>query len=160
MSDRIVLANMRFEGRHGVHDGAARQPQPFEVDVELVLDLRPAGVDDDLGEDRRLRPGLRDRAGGSSRRASFQLLEAIAEAIADDAAGRRPGRRGRRPRPQAGGPARRPARPRRRRDPAAPAADAEPASARGAGVGLEVRRARPEGDVERMVLAVAEHGRR
>jgi dihydroneopterin aldolase len=48
VSDRIVLANMRFMARHGVHDWEQREPQPFEVDVELHRDLRRAGIDDDL----------------------------------------------------------------------------------------------------------------
>ena len=39
---------MRFQGRHGYYDHEMLTPQPFEVDVELVLDLQPAGVDDDL----------------------------------------------------------------------------------------------------------------
>ena len=39
---------MRFEGRHGYYDYELEQPQPFEVDVELVVNLQPAGVDDDL----------------------------------------------------------------------------------------------------------------
>ena len=41
MTDRIVLTNMRFEARHGVHDWERETAQPFEVDVELRLDLRP-----------------------------------------------------------------------------------------------------------------------
>jgi len=48
LSDRIVLANMRFQGRHGYYDHELLNPQPFEVDVELLLNLQPAGVDDDL----------------------------------------------------------------------------------------------------------------
>ena len=48
MTDRIVLTNLRFEARHGVHDWERETPQPFEVDVELALDLRPAGESDDL----------------------------------------------------------------------------------------------------------------
>lgn len=48
MNDRIVLANMRFAARHGVHDWEQREAQPFEVDVELYRDLRWAGADDDL----------------------------------------------------------------------------------------------------------------
>ena len=48
MADRIVLANMRFMARHGVHDWEQREAQPFEVDVELYRDLRQAGRDDDL----------------------------------------------------------------------------------------------------------------
>ena len=48
MTDRIVLTNMRFEGRHGVLDEERAAAQPFEVDVELHLDLGPAGQSDDL----------------------------------------------------------------------------------------------------------------
>jgi dihydroneopterin aldolase len=48
LADRIVLANMRFMGRHGVHDWERREAQPFEVDVELYRDLGRAGRDDDL----------------------------------------------------------------------------------------------------------------
>jgi len=48
VSDRIVLANMAFEARHGVHDWEKTQPQRFEVDLELELDLEPAGRSDDL----------------------------------------------------------------------------------------------------------------
>ena len=48
MTDRILLSRMRFDGRHGVSDEERATPQPFEVDVELYLDLQPAGIDDDL----------------------------------------------------------------------------------------------------------------
>jgi 7,8-dihydroneopterin aldolase/epimerase/oxygenase len=48
LADRIVLANMRFMARHGVHEWEQREAQPFEVDVELYRDLRRAGRDDDL----------------------------------------------------------------------------------------------------------------
>ena len=48
MSDRIVLANMRFMGRHGYYEHELETEQPFEVDVELILNLQPAGMDDDL----------------------------------------------------------------------------------------------------------------
>ncbi len=48
MSDRVVLSGMVFEGRHGVGEEERAAAQPFEVDVELVLDLRPAGQSDDL----------------------------------------------------------------------------------------------------------------
>ena len=48
LSDRIVLHNMRFQGKHGYYEHELTTPQPFEVDVELVLNLQPAGIDDDL----------------------------------------------------------------------------------------------------------------
>ncbi len=82
MSDRIVLANMRFVARHGVHEWERREPQPFEVDVELYCDLRRAGTDDDLKRTIDYGPvyaAVRRIVEGTS----FRLLEAIATAIAD-----------------------------------------------------------------------------
>jgi 7,8-dihydroneopterin aldolase/epimerase/oxygenase len=83
MTDRIVLRNIRLEGRHGVPDEERALPQPFEVDVELGLDLRPAGTSDDLartvdygGVDEIVR-----RIVGTE---SHRLLETIAERIADE----------------------------------------------------------------------------
>ena len=80
MSDRIVLSNMRFEARHGYHDHERLAPQPFEVDVELSLDLQPAGVSDDLARTvdySAVYESVRAILGSDS----FRLLEAIAEAI-------------------------------------------------------------------------------
>ena len=48
LSDRIVLHNMQFHGKHGYYEHELTKPQPFEVDIELVLNLQPAGIDDDL----------------------------------------------------------------------------------------------------------------
>jgi dihydroneopterin aldolase len=81
MSDRIVLSGMRFEGRHGVGEDERSYPQPIEVDLEVHLDLEPAGRSDDLAQTvdygpliERCREVVEDR--------SFRLLEAIAETIA------------------------------------------------------------------------------
>lgn len=83
MSDRIVLANMRFEGRHGYHDWEREAPQPFEVDVELRLDLEPAGRSDEL--DRTVDYGrVFDLVRGIVEDRTFRLLEAIAQTIADE----------------------------------------------------------------------------
>jgi dihydroneopterin aldolase len=81
MTDRIVLAGMAFQARHGVNDWEKVEPQRFEVDVELVLDARPAGVDDDLGKTvdyRRVYEITRDAVESQS----FDLIEALAETIA------------------------------------------------------------------------------
>jgi dihydroneopterin aldolase len=83
MSDRIVLTNMRFEGRHGYYDHELLSPQPFEVDVELVLNLQPAGVEDDLAQSidyGRIYAIARQVVESTS----FRLLEAIAEAISHE----------------------------------------------------------------------------
>lgn len=46
--DRILLEGMVFHGRHGTLAAERELGQPFVVDVELRLDLRPAGLSDDL----------------------------------------------------------------------------------------------------------------
>jgi dihydroneopterin aldolase len=82
VSDRIVLANMRFMGRHGVHDWEQRDPQPFEVDVELYRDLRRAGGADDL--EATIDYGIvYAKVQAIVEGSSMQLLEALAAAIAD-----------------------------------------------------------------------------
>ena len=84
VSDRIVLTNMRFEGRHGVHDWEQARAQPFEVDVELPA--RPAAgrastttwpQTVDYGR-------VYDVVRQIVESTSFRLLEALAEAIADE----------------------------------------------------------------------------
>ena len=49
-SDRILLEGMVFHGRHGTLPAERELGQPFVVDVELRLDLRPAGRSDKLEE--------------------------------------------------------------------------------------------------------------
>ncbi|MGI8909361.1 MAG: dihydroneopterin aldolase [Rubrobacteraceae bacterium] len=46
--DRILLEGMVFHGRHGTLPAERDLGQPFIVDVELRLALRPAGTSDDL----------------------------------------------------------------------------------------------------------------
>jgi dihydroneopterin aldolase len=89
MSDRIVLTNLRFDARHGVHAWERETAQPFEVDVESWLDLEPAGRTDDLA--RTIDYGLlydavADVVGGPSR----NLLESLAAAVADEVLARFP----------------------------------------------------------------------
>jgi 7,8-dihydroneopterin aldolase/epimerase/oxygenase len=81
VTDRIVLANMRFDGRHGDHDWERATPQPFEVDVELRMDLAAAGRSDELtttvdyGR-------VFDRVREIVESRTFHLLERLAETIA------------------------------------------------------------------------------
>ncbi len=83
MSDRIVLHDMVFQGRHGVLEQEQREAQPFHVDVELGLDLRPAGVDDDLA--RTIDYGtVFETCQSIVESTSFRLIEALAEAIAQE----------------------------------------------------------------------------
>ncbi len=46
--DRILLSGLRFMGTHGALPEESQRPQPFEVDLELLLDLRDAGRTDDI----------------------------------------------------------------------------------------------------------------
>lgn len=46
--DKIIMKGMRFFGRHGVLPQERELGQVFEVDVELSLDLGPAGLKDDM----------------------------------------------------------------------------------------------------------------
>ncbi len=83
MSDRIVLTNLRFQARHGYHAWEHERPQPFEVDVELVLDLQPAGAEDDLTRTvdySEVYEAVRQIVESTS----FKLLEALAEAISHE----------------------------------------------------------------------------
>ncbi len=74
---------MRFQGRHGYYDHEMLTPQPFEVDVELLLNLQPAGVDDDL--DKSVDYGkVYDAVRQIVESTSFRLLEALAEAISHE----------------------------------------------------------------------------
>jgi dihydroneopterin aldolase len=74
---------MRFEGRHGYYDHELLEPQPFEVDVELVLNLQPAGVDDDLEKSVDYGAAY-ETVRQVVESTSFRLLEALAEAISHE----------------------------------------------------------------------------
>ncbi len=125
MSDRIVLANMRFHGRHGYYDHELLATQPFEVDVELFLNLQPAGVDDDLAKSVDY-GAVYEAVRAIVESTSFRLLEAIAEAISHELLADFDVDEADRPGPQAGRPAWRPARLLRRGDPPPPGAERAP----------------------------------
>ena len=83
MSDRIILAAMRFQGRHGVTAEERATAQPFEVDVELVTDLQAAGEEDDLARTVDYSAAFticREVVEATN----FHLLEALAEALAHE----------------------------------------------------------------------------
>ena len=81
MTDRVVLHDMRFRGRHGVHDRERETDQPFAVDVELGLDLGPAGRSDDLAATIDY-GAVFETCRRTVEGRSFLLIEALAEAIA------------------------------------------------------------------------------
>ena len=83
MTDRIVLQNIRLQGRHGYYDHELETPQPFEVDVELLMNLQPAGIDDDL--EKSIDYGrVFDIVRQIVESTSYRLLEALAEAISHE----------------------------------------------------------------------------
>ncbi|GAB3536818.1 dihydroneopterin aldolase [Arthrobacter tecti] len=79
--DTITLTGITAVGHHGVFEHERRDGQPFIVDVVLHLDLRPAGISDDLtrtahyGE---LAEQVRNLITGEP----LNLIEALAERIA------------------------------------------------------------------------------
>ena len=80
--DRIELRGLRVLGIHGVLPEEQVKAQPFELDLDLEVDLAAAGRTDALADTVDY-AGVVDRAsgviGGSGR---YRLLEALAEAIA------------------------------------------------------------------------------
>jgi dihydroneopterin aldolase len=83
MSDRIVLADMVFQARHGVHPEEKSRAQRFEVDVDLEMDLQPAGLEDDL--ERTIDYGrVYETIRTIVESTTFNLIEALAEAISHE----------------------------------------------------------------------------
>jgi dihydroneopterin aldolase len=80
-SDRILVRGLRVFGHHGVLAHETDLGQVFVIDLELALDLGPAGRTDDLGETvdyGSLAGRVAERVGGRPRR----LVEAVAEDVA------------------------------------------------------------------------------
>jgi 7,8-dihydroneopterin aldolase/epimerase/oxygenase len=83
MADRVLLDGMVFRARHGVHEREKVTAQRFEVDVELYLDLQPAGLEDDL--ERTVDYGrVYETVRTIVESTTFNLIEALAEAIAHE----------------------------------------------------------------------------
>jgi dihydroneopterin aldolase len=78
----IVIAGLRELGVHGVLPEEQTRPQPFEVDVELTVDLEKAGESDALDDtvDYSAVAEAVSRVVASER---YQLLERLATRIAE-----------------------------------------------------------------------------
>ena len=50
LADLIQIRGLRAFGRHGVLDEEKERAQPFEVDLDLEVDVRRAGETDALGD--------------------------------------------------------------------------------------------------------------
>ena len=82
--DCIVVIGIKTEGKHGLaSEGERDKPQPFEVDAEVFVDLKPVANADQLDETidyvtiaKTVRSVIEER--------SFELLETLADAIATE----------------------------------------------------------------------------
>jgi dihydroneopterin aldolase len=81
--DTIILSGIRALGAHGVLPEEQSRPQPFEVDVELSVDLSAAG-DSDALSDTIDYDGLAGRVVRIVEAGGLSLLEALAARIAAD----------------------------------------------------------------------------
>ena len=81
VEDRILLEGMIFYGNHGTLSAERELGQPFVVDIELHLDLQPAGLSDDLTQTVDYSEVHR-RAKGIVEGPPVNLTEAVAERIA------------------------------------------------------------------------------
>ena len=78
----IVIAGLRELGVHGVLPEEQTRPQPFEVDVELTVDLEPAG-DSDVLDDTVDYSAVAEAISRVVRTERYQLLERLATRIAE-----------------------------------------------------------------------------
>lgn len=83
MSDHIYLANMTFEVHIGAGDGERADEQPIEVDVDLTVDLKPAGESDDVEKTVDYGAVFRLCQQVAEGR-PYRLLEALAERLATE----------------------------------------------------------------------------
>ncbi len=81
--DRIELRGLRCVGTHGVLPEERQRAQPFEVDLDLDVDLRPAGVSDALADTVDYGAVADVVVATVSGPRSFTLLEALARHVAD-----------------------------------------------------------------------------
>jgi dihydroneopterin aldolase len=81
-ADRIEVRGLRVLGTHGVLAEERVRPQPFEVDLDLEVDLVPAGADDDLADTVDYAEVVARTVAVVGGDVSRELLEAVAADIA------------------------------------------------------------------------------
>lgn len=79
--DHIRLRGMEFYGYHGARSEERTLGQRFVIDVELALDLRPAGESDDLARTVSY-ADVYDEVRAVAEGPACHLIEAVAERIA------------------------------------------------------------------------------
>jgi dihydroneopterin aldolase len=80
--DRIEIRSLRLVGVHGLLPEERSRPQPFEVDLDLEVDMARAGASDDL-RDTADYGAIVDATAAVMAGAPHDLLESLAGAIAD-----------------------------------------------------------------------------
>jgi 7,8-dihydroneopterin aldolase/epimerase/oxygenase len=83
MSDTIFVNGLLVHAHHGVMAHEEKVGQRFVIDLELAIDLAPAGRSDKLA-DTVSYSAIVDAATRAFTRRSFRLVEAAAAAVADD----------------------------------------------------------------------------
>ncbi len=83
MSDTIFVTGLLVHAHHGVMAHEEKVGQRFVIDLELAIDLAPAGRSDKLA-DTVSYSAIVDAATRAFTRSSFRLVEAAAAAVADD----------------------------------------------------------------------------
>ncbi len=87
--DRIEIRGLRVLGVHGVLAHERETAQPFSLDLDVAVDMSLPGGSDDLSDTVDY-SGLVERAASVVAGPSFQLLEALAEAVAQAVLGADP----------------------------------------------------------------------
>jgi dihydroneopterin aldolase len=80
--DRILISGLREMGVHGVLAEEQERAQPFGVDLELLVDLAPAGASDQLADTVDY-GALCEAVSKIVATEHYQLLERLAERIAE-----------------------------------------------------------------------------
>jgi len=80
-SGTIRISNMRFWGKHGANIGERNWAQPIDVDVEILIDLAPAALSDELSDTIDYSE-VYTACSQIVTQQSYTLLEAIADRIA------------------------------------------------------------------------------
>ena len=83
MSDAIFITGLLIHAHHGVMRHETKVGQQFVIDLELAIDLAPAGASDKL-VDTVSYASIVEAATRAFTAKSFRLVEAAAQAIADE----------------------------------------------------------------------------
>lgn len=81
-ADRIELRGLRVVGTHGVLPEERERAQPFELDLDVEVDLGPAAASDDVADTVDY-GAVAEAAARVVATESFGLLEALAARVAD-----------------------------------------------------------------------------